>query len=169
MILFWGLVWDATNCKGTTLFQTSTLVVGKIWVAGKRDRGVGAQEVGPPGAEYKSGGTKGSHPGMDIFPDLPPGVRPISHSHGGLREPGGGAPPGGSTDQVVPGVATLEWIFLRTCLQWARALLWGKVQLTGALSCHRLRNLLMWGRQFPHSKMSGGMTLEWKSGSLLLK
>jgi len=38
----------------------------------------------------------------------PPGVRPVSHSPGGLREPRRGAPPGGSTDQVVPGVATLE-------------------------------------------------------------
>ena len=48
-----------------------------------------------------------------------------------------GGPPGGRTDQVVPGVATLEWIFLRTCLQWARGLLWGKVQPKGALPCHQ--------------------------------
>ena len=95
---------------------------------------------GPSWGEYRSGGTGGSHPGIKV-PDLPPGVRPISHSHGGLREPGGGAPPGGSTDQVVPGVATLEWIFLRTCLQWARALLWGQVQLMGALPCHGLQLL----------------------------
>ena len=90
---------------------------------------------GPSWEEYRSGGTGGSHPGIKV-PDLPPGVRLISRSHGGLRETGGGAPPGGSTDQVVLGVATLEWIFLRTCLQWARALLWGKVQLMGALPCH---------------------------------
>ena len=63
MILFRGLEWDVTNSKGTTIVKNSTLVVGRIWVAGKRDWGVGAQE-------------------------------------GGL--------PGGSTDQVVPGVATLE-------------------------------------------------------------
>ena len=44
-------------------FGNNTLAVGKIWVAGKEDWGVGAQEGGPPG---------------------------------------------GSTDQVVPGVATLE-------------------------------------------------------------
>ena len=62
---------------------------------------------GPSLGEYRSGGTGGSHPGIKV-PDLPPGVRPISHSPGGLREPGGGAPPGRSTDQVVPGVATLE-------------------------------------------------------------
>ena len=62
---------------------------------------------GPSWGEYRSGGTEGSNPGIKV-PDLPPGVRPISHSPGGLREPGGGAPPGGSTDQVVPGVATLE-------------------------------------------------------------
>ena len=31
------------------------------------------------------------------FPDLPSVVRPISHSPGRLREPGGGAPPGGNT------------------------------------------------------------------------
>ena len=69
---------------------------------------VGVQEGGPPGGgEYRSGGTGGILPGIKV-PDLPPGVRPISHSPGGLREPGGGAPPGGSTDQVVPGVATLE-------------------------------------------------------------
>ena len=56
---------------------------------------------GPSWGEYRSGT-------RIKVPDLPPGVRPISHSPGGLREPGGGAPPGGSTDQVVPGVATLE-------------------------------------------------------------
>ena len=116
--------------------DNDTLVVGKIRVAGKRDLGQGAQEGGPSWGEDRSGGTGGSHPGLNV-PDLPPGVRPISHSPEGLWEPGGGAPPGGSTDQVVPGVATLEWIFLRTCLQWARGLLWGKVQPKGALPCHR--------------------------------
>ena len=45
MILFRGLVCDATN--GIT-FGNTTLAVGKIWVAGKDDRGVGAQEGGPP-------------------------------------------------------------------------------------------------------------------------
>jgi len=80
--------------------------VGKMWVAGKDDWVLGAQEGGPPG-EYSSGGTGGSHPGIRV-PDLPPWVRPISHSPGGLREPEGGAPPGRSTDQVVPAVATLE-------------------------------------------------------------
>ena len=84
----------------------NTLAVCKIRVAGKDDRGVGAQKGGPPGG-YRSGGTGGSHPGIKV-PDLPAGVRPIYHSCGGLREPGGGALPGGSADQVVPGVATLE-------------------------------------------------------------
>ena len=42
---------------------------------------------------------RGGHPGIKVS-DLPPGVWPISHSHGRLREPGGGAPPGESTDQV---------------------------------------------------------------------
>lgn len=60
IILFRDLVWGAAN---SITFGNTTLAVGKIWVAGKDDRGVGAQE----------GGT-----------------------------------PGGSTDQVVPGVATLE-------------------------------------------------------------
>jgi len=78
-------------------------------VAGKDNWGVGPQEGGPPGGEYRFGGTGGSHPGIKV-PNLPPGVRPMSHSPGGLREPGGGAPPGGSTDQVVPGVATLEYV-----------------------------------------------------------
>jgi len=77
-----------------------------MWVAGKDDWGVGAQKGGPCG-ECSSGGTGGSHPGIKV-PALPPGVRPISHSPWGLREPGGGAPPRESTDQVVPGVATLE-------------------------------------------------------------
>jgi len=53
------------------------------------------------------GGTRDSHPGIKV-PDPPPGVRPISHSPGALREPGGEAPPEWSTDQVVLGVATLE-------------------------------------------------------------
>ena len=46
MTLFRGLVWDATN--GTT-FGNTTLAVGKIWVAGKDDRGVGGPGTGPPG------------------------------------------------------------------------------------------------------------------------
>jgi len=84
----------------------NTLAVGKMSVAGKDDWEVGAQEGALLG-ECRSGGTRGSHPGIKD-PDLPPGVRPISHSPGGLREPGGRAPPWGSTDQVVLGVATLE-------------------------------------------------------------
>jgi len=72
-----------------------------MWVAGKDDWGV----VGPGRppwrkapflGECSSGGTGGSHPGIKV-PELPPGVRPISHSPGVLREPGGGAPPGGSS------------------------------------------------------------------------
>ena len=62
---------------------------------------------GPSWGECSSGGTGGSHPGIKVL-HLPPGVRSISHSPGRLREPGGGAPPGGSTDLGVPGVATLE-------------------------------------------------------------
>ena len=45
MILSRGLVCDPTN--GTT-FGNTTLAVGKIWVPEKDDRGVGAQEGGPP-------------------------------------------------------------------------------------------------------------------------
>ena len=60
------------------------------------------------------GGTRGTHPGIKV-PDLPPGLRPISHSPGGLREPGGV----GSPDLSPIG------------------LLWGKVQLMGALPCHQ--------------------------------
>ena len=40
--------------------------------------------------------------GADLFP---------------VKEPGGQCLLGGSTDQVEPGVPTLEWIFFRTCLQ----------------------------------------------------
>ena len=94
--------------------HNDTMVVGKIWVTGKQDMGLEAQEGGPPG---------------------------------------------GSTDQVVPGIATLEWIFLRTCLQWARALLWGKVQQMGALPCHELWSLLVLRTQFPHSNR------EWRHNS----
>ena len=86
--------------------DTTFLAVGKMWVAGKDDWGVGAQEGALMG-ECSSGGTGSSHPGIKV-PDLPPGVRPISNSPEELREPGGGAPPGGSTDQVVLGVATLK-------------------------------------------------------------
>ena len=53
---------------------------------------------------------------LDRGPDQSQGVRPISPSHRELREQGGG-PPGWSTDQVGPGIHTLEWIFFRTCLQ----------------------------------------------------
>lgn len=49
--------------------------MGKIWVAGKDDRGVGAQEGGTPGGEHRSGGTWGSQPAIKV-PDQPPGVRP---------------------------------------------------------------------------------------------
>ena len=54
--------------------------------------GLGAQEGALLGGSADQVVTGGSHPGMNV-PDLPPGVRPISHSPGGLREPGGGAPP----------------------------------------------------------------------------
>ena len=85
-------------------------IIHWLWVKyGWQGRKTGSRVPGrgPSWGEYRSGGTEGSHPGIKV-PDLPPGVRPISHSPGGLREPGGGAPPGGSTDQVVPRVATLE-------------------------------------------------------------
>ena len=85
-------------------------IIHWLWVKyGWQGRMTGSRGPGrgPSWGEYRSGGTEGSHPGIKV-PDLPPGVKPISRSPGGLREPGGGAPPGGSTDQVVPGVATLE-------------------------------------------------------------
>ena len=53
----------------------------------------------------------------DRSPDQSPGVRPISPSHKELRGTRKGDPPGWSTDQVGPGVYTLEWIFSRTCPQ----------------------------------------------------
>ena len=54
-----------------------------------------------------------------------------------------GGPPGGSTDQEVPGVSHLGISnFSGPVSSGARALLWGKVQLMGALPCHELRNLL---------------------------
>ena len=46
--------------------------------------GLGAKEGALLG-EYRSGDTGGSHPAGINVPDLPPGVRPISHSHAGLR------------------------------------------------------------------------------------
>jgi len=85
-------------------------IIHWLWVKyGWQGRTTGSKGPGrgPSSGEYGSGGTGGSHPGIKL-PDLPPGVRPIFHSPGGLMQPGGGAPPGGSTDQVVPGVATLE-------------------------------------------------------------
>ena len=54
---------------------------------------------------------------LDRSPDQSPGVRPISPSHKELRGTRRGDPPVWSTDQVGPGVHTLEWIFFRTCLQ----------------------------------------------------
>ena len=85
-------------------------IIHWLWVKyGRQGRMTGSRGPGrePSWGKYRSGGTGGSHPGIKV-PDLPLGVRPISHSPGRLREPGGGAPPGRSTDQVVPGVATLE-------------------------------------------------------------
>jgi len=49
----------------------NTLAVGKMWVAGKDDWGVGAQEGGLPGG-VQFGWYRGSHPGIKV-PDLPPG------------------------------------------------------------------------------------------------
>ena len=48
---------------------------------------------------------------LDRSPDQSLGVRPISPSHKELRGTRKGGPPGWSTDQVGPGVHTLEWIF----------------------------------------------------------
>ena len=91
MILFRALVRAALMIQH---LGNNTLAVGKMWVAGKDDWGVGAQE----GVQF--GGTGDSHPGIKV-PDLPPGVRPISHSPGGLRETGGGAPPGGVVNCIL--------------------------------------------------------------------
>ena len=65
------------------LLHLGNNTLGKTWVAGKDDWG-----------EYRSGGTRGSHPGINV-PDLSPRVRRISPSPGELSGPGGGAPPGG--------------------------------------------------------------------------
>ena len=91
VILFWGLVWNATN---STTFGNTTLTVSKIWVARKVNRGVGAQEGGPPGRSTDQVVPGVSHPGINVL-HLPTGVSPISHSPEGLKEPGGEAPPGG--------------------------------------------------------------------------
>ena len=64
--------------------RNNTLAVGKMWMAGKDDWGVGAQERGPSWGECSSAGTGGSHPGIKVL-GLPPGVRSISHSPGRLR------------------------------------------------------------------------------------
>ena len=42
---------------------------------------------GPSWGEYRTGGTGGSHPEIEV-PDLPPGVRPISHCSGRLTRRG---------------------------------------------------------------------------------
>ena len=74
----------------------------------------------PSWEEYRSSGTRGSHPGIKV-PDLPQGVRPIFHSPGGA-EGNRRAPPERSTNQVVPRAATLELKF-QTCLQgWGHIL-----------------------------------------------
>ena len=54
---------------------------------------------------------------LDRSPDQSLEVGPISPSHYELRGTRRGGPSGWSTDQVGPGVHTLEWIFSRTCLQ----------------------------------------------------
>ena len=48
---------------------------------------------------------------LDLSPDQSPGLRPISPSHKELRGTRKGGPLGWSTDQMGPGVHTLEWIF----------------------------------------------------------
>ena len=68
----------------------------------------------PSWEEYRSSGTRGSHPGIKV-PDLPQGMRPIFHSPGGA-EGNRRAPPERRTNQVVPRAATLELKF-QTCLQ----------------------------------------------------
>jgi len=65
---------------------------------------------GVPLGETRSSYTGGSYPGQ-CSGSVSSGVRPKSHSHRELREPGGEPSRGGSTGQVRPGVPTLEWIF----------------------------------------------------------
>ena len=90
--------------------------MGKIQVAGKQDLEEGTQEGEPLLSGYRSGGTRGSHPGIKV-PHLPPGVRQVFHSTGGLREPGGepllgeyrsggtrGSHPGIKVPRLPPGV-----------------------------------------------------------------
>ena len=99
---------------GTT--QNTQRVMGKILVAGKRlNLGIRGPREKPSWGETRSSGTGGST--LDRCPDQSPGVRPISPSHQELRGTRRGDPHVWSTDQVGPGVHTLEWIFFRTCLQ----------------------------------------------------
>ena len=72
---------------------------------------------------------------LDRGPDHSQRVRPISHSHRELREPGGGPSwveyRSGGTGDPHPGMDILSDLSPR-----AKALLWGKVQPRVALPCH---------------------------------
>ena len=106
MSQFWGCL----SCSSGTHW----LWVKIIWLAQKQDYRDGTQEGEPLLGEYRSGGATGSHPGIKVLACLQ-AWGPYSQSQG-LRKTGGRPPPGRSTDQVVPGVATLELKF-QTCLK----------------------------------------------------
>ena len=93
-----------------------TKSVGKILVVGKRlNLGVRGPVEKPSWGKTKSSGTGGSHPGEKSW-SVSKGEAYIPQSLG-TKGNQVGWPRGWSTDQVGPGVHTLEWIFFRTCLQ----------------------------------------------------
>jgi len=82
----------------------------------------------PSKGETRSGGTEGSHPGQ-WSRSVSSEVRPISHSHRELREPGGGTP-GGVPVRWDRGT---HWNgSFSGPVSKGEALLWGKVQPIGA-------------------------------------
>ena len=91
--------------------------MGKILVAGKRLKlGVRGPGEKPSWGEIRSSGTGGGYPWHESW-SVSGGEAHIPQSLGTKGNQEGGSPAGWSTDQVGPGVHTLEWTFFRSCLQ----------------------------------------------------
>ena len=136
--------------KDSTTQKTQKKVMGKIHVSGKRlNLGVRGPGEKPSWGETRSIGTEGSHPGKESW-SVSGGEPHIPQSLGTEGNQEGWPSAGWSTDQVGPGVHTLERIFYRPV---SKGLLWGKVQPGVALPCHGLWS--MWRQEAQSPTVQG--------------
>ena len=107
--------WQLFRIK--VLYQVPQRKHKKYWlVAGKPlNLAVKGPVEKPSWGETRSSGTRGSHRGEESS-SVSRGEAYIPQSLG-TKGNQVGWPRGRSTDQVGPGLHTLEWIFFRTCLQ----------------------------------------------------